>query len=155
MNHNITLTVNGVDQHLTVASHQTLLRVLREQLGHTGSKAGCLSGQCGTCSVLLNNDIVNACMVLAVEIDGHKVQTVEGLAQGDRLHPLQQAFLDHSGMQCGFCTSGMVMSAYALLQRSSRPDENEIRSALVGNLCRCTGYADIIKSVQVASRSRR
>ncbi|MCP4165143.1 MAG: (2Fe-2S)-binding protein [Chloroflexi bacterium] len=155
MNHNITLTVNGVDQHLTVASHQTLVRVLREQLGLTGGKAGCLSGQCGTCSVLLNNDIVNACMVLAAEIDGCEIQTIEGLAQGDRLHPLQQAFLDHGGMQCGFCTSGMVMSAYALLQRSSRPDENEIRSALVGNLCRCTGYADIIKSVQVASRSRR
>jgi len=155
LNHDITLTVNGVAQHLTVTSHQTLLRVLREQLGLTGGKAGCLSGQCGICSVLLNDDIVNACMVLAAEIDGCEVQTVEGLAQGDRLHPLQQAFLDHSGMQCGFCTSGMVMSAYALLQHSSRPDENEIRSALVGNLCRCTGYADIIKSVQVASRSRR
>lgn len=155
MIHEIALRVNGFEYRLSVPSHRTLLQMLREDLGLTGAKEGCASGECGACSVLLNGRLVNACLVLAVEADGGEVLTVEGLAANGHLHPLQIAFFENHGLQCGFCTSGMLMAAYALLSRCSRPDEMEIRRALAGNLCRCTGYSDIIKAVQVASRARR
>ena len=155
MKHKITCTINNENKRLEVESHWTLLDMLREKLGLTGAKHACVSGECGSCSIIFNGDIVSACMLLAVEADGAEIITVEGLADIERLHALQKAFLDHNALQCGFCTSGMLMSSYSLLQNVSRPNEQEIRSALEGNLCRCTGYADIIKAVQVASRARR
>jgi carbon-monoxide dehydrogenase small subunit len=155
MKHDITLIVNGNSHSLTVESQQTLLEVLREDLELTGTKQGCSTGECGACSVLLDGEVVNACMVLAVEADQADLMTVEGLADDEGLHPLQKSFIDHHGVQCGYCASGMLISAKALLNRTSRPHEEEIREALVGNLCRCGAYADIIKSIQVASRARR
>jgi len=155
MRQRVVCTVNDEEKHLEVESHWTLLTLLREELRLTGAKQACDSGECGSCSVLLNGDIVSACMVLAVEANGSDILTIEGLINSERLHALQKAFLDHNAMQCGFCTSGMIMASYSLLQRISRPSEQEVRTALEGNLCRCTGYADIIKAVQVASRARR
>jgi carbon-monoxide dehydrogenase small subunit len=155
MNHDIELIVNGEHRTLTVASQQTLLDVLREDLALTSVKHGCSTGECGACSVLLDGEVVNSCMVLAVEADGTEILTAEGLASEEELHPLQKSFIDHHGVQCGYCASGMLISAKALLNRTSRPHEEEIREALVGNLCRCGAYADIIKSIQVASRARR
>jgi carbon-monoxide dehydrogenase small subunit len=155
MKHDITLIVNGNSHSLTVESQRTLLEVLREDLELTGTKQGCSTGECGACSVLLDGEVVNACMVLAVEADEADLMTVEGLADDEGLHPLQKSFIDHHGVQCGYCASGMLISAKALLNRTSRPHEEEIREALVGNLCRCGAYADIIKSIQVASRARR
>ncbi len=155
MKHDITLVVNGETRSLTVQSQRTLLEVLREDLGLTGTKQGCSTGECGACSVLMDGEVVNACMVLAVEADKTDLVTVEGLADDEGLHPLQKSFIDHHGVQCGYCASGMLISAKALLNRTSRPHEEEIREALVGNLCRCGAYADIIKSIQVASRARR
>ncbi len=155
MKHKITCTINNENKRLEVESHWTLLDMLREKLGLIGTKHACVSGECGSCSIIFNGDIVSACMLLAVEADGAEIITVEGLADSERLHALQKAFLDHNALQCGFCTSGMLMASYSLLQNVSRPNEQEIRSALEGNLCRCTGYADIIKAVQVASRARR
>lgn len=155
MRHSIVCTINNEEKHLEVESHWTLLTMLREELGLVGAKQACDSGECGSCSVLMDNDVVSACLVLAVEADGSEILTIEGLESSERLHALQKAFLDHNAMQCGFCTSGMIMTSYSLLQRISRPNEQEVRSALEGNLCRCTGYADIIKAVQVASRARR
>ncbi len=155
MNHDIHVTINGQLHNLTVASSETLLEALREKLGITSPKHGCISGECGACSVLMNGEVVNSCMVLAVEADNTEILTVEGLANEDGLHPLQKSFIDHHGVQCGYCASGMLISAKALLNRTSRPHEEEIREALVGNLCRCGAYADIIKSIQVASRARR
>ncbi len=155
MKHEIQFVLNGEKRTLTVESQRTLLEMLREDLGLTGVKHGCSTGECGACSVIIDGEVVNACMVLAVEVDASEVMTVEGLAQDDGLHPLQKSFIDHHGVQCGYCASGMLMSAKALLNRTSRPHEEEIREALVGNLCRCGAYADIIKSIQVASRARR
>jgi carbon-monoxide dehydrogenase small subunit len=155
MKHDIQLIINGDTRTLAVESEQTLLEVLREDLGLTGVKHGCSTGECGACSVLLNGEVVNSCMVLAVEADQADILTVEGLATDEALHPLQKSFIDHHGVQCGYCASGMLISAKALLNRTSRPHEDEIREALVGNLCRCGAYADIIKSIQVASRARR
>lgn len=154
MNHDIVFSINGQSVSLTVQSHQTLLEVIRTELGLTGAKHGCSTGECGACSVLLNGEVVNSCMVLAPEVDGAEILTVEGLSEDDELHPLQKSFIDHHGLQCGYCAPGMLISAKALLNRTSRPREEEIREALVGNLCRCGAYADIIKSIQVASRSR-
>lgn len=155
MKHEINLIINGEPRHLTVQSQQTLLEVLRETLGFTSAKHACGTGECGACSVLLNGEVVNACMVLAPEVDNADLVTAEGLADDDTLHPLQKAFIDHHGVQCGYCSSGMLISAKALLNRTSRPHDEEIREALVGNLCRCGAYTDIIKSIQVASRARR
>jgi len=146
--HNITLKVNGTLERATVPSNMTLLTLLRETLALTGTKNGCSAGECGACTVLLNGEPVNACLVLAVEADGADVLTVEGLAHDNRLSALQQAFVDEGGVQCGFCTPGMLISAHALLQRNPHPTEPEIRAALVGNLCRCTGYTRIVRAVQ-------
>jgi len=149
--HSITLTVNGKPEYVTVPSHMTLLRMLRDTLGLTGTKNGCEAGECGACTVLLDGEPVNSCMMLAVEAENREVTTVEGLASEGGLSPLQQAFVDHNAVQCGFCTPGMLMAAHALLKRNPHPSEEEIREALVGNLCRCTGYVGIIKAIQAAS----
>jgi carbon-monoxide dehydrogenase small subunit len=153
VNHTITVTVNGGTERLSVASNMTLLQMLREKLALTGTKNGCEAGECGACTVLVDGEPVNSCMMLAVETDGREVLTVEGLAPEGQLSPLQQAFVEHNAVQCGFCTPGMLMSAYALLQRNPEPTEAEIREALVGNLCRCTGYVRIIQAVKTAASS--
>jgi carbon-monoxide dehydrogenase small subunit len=148
--HRITLTVNGEWEQVEVPSQMTLLRMLREKLALTGTKNGCSAGECGACTVLLNGEPVNSCMVLAAECDGASVVTVEGLAQDGALDPIQQAMIDVGAVQCGFCTPGVLMSAKALLDRNPQANEQEIREALVGNLCRCTGYLRIVEAVQKA-----
>jgi aerobic-type carbon monoxide dehydrogenase small subunit (CoxS/CutS family) len=152
-NHEISLIINGVEENLQVPSQMTLLYVLREGLGYTGTKNGCEAGECGACTVLVNGEPTNACMVLAVELDGCEITTIEGLAEGDKLSPLQQAFVELNAIQCGFCTPGMLMAGTALLERNSNPSEDEIKAAMVGNLCRCTGYQRIIDAVLKASQN--
>lgn len=150
--HTITVTVNGKAEYLTVPSNMTLLTMLRDKLAFTGTKNGCSAGECGACTVLVDGEPVNSCMVLAVEVDGRSVTTVEGLATQDgHLSHIQQAFAEHNAVQCGFCTPGMLLSAHALLERNPHPNEEEIREALVGNLCRCTGYVRIIDAVRDAA----
>ncbi|HWQ04076.1 MAG TPA: (2Fe-2S)-binding protein [Longilinea sp.] len=146
--HEIQLTVNGNLEHVTVPSNMTLMHMLREVMALTGTKNGCSAGECGACTVLLNGEPVNSCMVLAAECDGAVVITVEGLA-GD---PLQDALIHTGGVQCGFCTPGVLISARALLNRNPNPNDEEIKEALVGNLCRCTGYVRIIDAVKEAAR---
>jgi carbon-monoxide dehydrogenase small subunit len=146
--HTITVTVNGAQERLDVPSNMTLLQMLREKLALTGTKNGCEAGECGACTVLLEGEPVNSCMMLAVESDGREVLTVEGLAPQGDLSPLQEALVEHNAVQCGFCTPGMVISGTALLQRNPDPTEDEIKEALVGNLCRCTGYVRIIDAIQ-------
>ncbi len=150
--HKIHLTVNGEPEEVMVQSNTTLLRMLRENLCLTGTKNGCSAGECGACTVLLNGEPVNSCMVLAAECDGAEVLTVEGLAREQQLAPVQEALIQTGGVQCGYCTPGVLISAHALLQRNPEPSEAEIREALVGNLCRCTGYVRIIAGVQKAAR---
>jgi carbon-monoxide dehydrogenase small subunit len=149
--HTISVTVNGGEEYLDVRSNMTLLQMLREKLALTGTKNGCEAGECGACTVLVDGEPVNSCMVLAVEADGREIITVEGLAHDGQLHALQEAFIDHNAVQCGFCTPGMLISAYALLERNPHPTEEQIREALVGNLCRCTGYLRIIQAVEAAA----
>lgn len=149
--HPITVTVNGAQERLDVPSNMTLLQMLREKLALTGTKNGCEAGECGACTVLVDGEPVNSCMMLAVEADGHDIVTVEGLAPEGQLSPLQQAFVEHNAVQCGFCTPGMLMSAHALLKRNPDPTEQEIKEALVGNLCRCTGYVRIVDAIQAAA----
>ncbi|HSJ56932.1 MAG TPA: (2Fe-2S)-binding protein [Anaerolineae bacterium] len=146
--HMITVTVNGSAEHLGVPSNMTLLQMLREELALTGTKNGCEAGECGACTVLVDGEPVNSCMMLAVEVAGREVVTVEGLATDDGLSPLQAAFVEHNAVQCGFCTPGMLISAHALLARDPHPSEDDIKQALVGNLCRCTGYVRIIDAIQ-------
>jgi carbon-monoxide dehydrogenase small subunit len=153
--HSIQITVNGEREWLDVPANLTLLQLLRERLALTGAKNGCAAGECGACTVMMDGEPVNACLVLAVEADGREVLTVEGLARDGRLDALQQAFVDEGGVQCGFCTPGMLISARALLDRCPNPSEQEIREALVGNLCRCTGYTRIVRAVQQAARAER
>jgi carbon-monoxide dehydrogenase small subunit len=150
--HRITLKVNGTDEMVDVPSNMTLLQMLRDKLGLTGTKNGCTAGECGACTVLWNGEPVNSCMVLAAECDGAEIVTVEGLAHEGHLHPIQEAIVQEGGVQCGFCTPGMLISAKALLDRSPDPSDEEIREALVGNLCRCTGYVRIISAVKKASQ---
>jgi carbon-monoxide dehydrogenase small subunit len=147
MLHEVSVTINGDEYVLGVKSHHTLLQVLRNQLGLTGPKPGCENGECGACTVLMDGEPVNACLVLAAEAEGHEIETVENLSKDGDLHPLQQAFIDHNAVQCGFCTPGMLMSAKGLLNRSPHPTEDEVREALAGNLCRCTGYIRIVDAV--------
>jgi carbon-monoxide dehydrogenase small subunit len=149
--HTIILTVNGATEQLDVPSNLTLLQLLREKLGLTGTKNGCEAGECGACTVLIDGEPVNSCMMLAVEADGHEILTVEGLAPQGELSPLQQAFIEHNAIQCGFCTPGMLITAHSLLQRNPQPSEQDIKEALVGNLCRCTGYVRIIDAIQDAA----
>lgn len=147
----ITMSVNGEPEILTVQDHHTLLQVLRNDLALTGTKDGCSAGECGACTVLMDGEPVNSCMVLAVECDGHEIVTIEGLAHDGRLTALQEAFVEHNAVQCGFCTPGMLISAHALLKRNPHPTEQEVQEALVGNLCRCTGYVRIIRAVRTAA----
>jgi carbon-monoxide dehydrogenase small subunit len=144
------ITVNGDAHHLLVDTHRTLLEVIRDEIGLTGTKNGCGAGECGACTVLLDGEPVNSCLVLAHEADGLEVVTIEGLAHGDQLHPVQQAFVAQGAIQCGFCTPGMVMSAKALLDRNPDPTRQEILDGLRGNLCRCTGYVKIVDAVEAA-----
>ena len=143
--------INGEDHELYTDPHRTLLEVVRDTIGLTGTKEGCGTGDCGACTVLLDGKPVNSCLVLAPEVDGQEVTTIEGLASEGRLHPVQQAFVSESGLQCGICTPGMVMSAVALLRRNPEPTETEIRYAISGNLCRCTGYDKIVRAIEAAS----
>ena len=147
----IHLTVNGRPRDLDVAPHHTLLEVLRDDLGLTGTKECCLVGECGACTVLVDGMSVDSCLVLAVEADGTAVTTVEGLATGDRLHPLQQAFLDTGAAQCGFCIPGQLIAGQALLARNPHPTRAEVEEGLAGNLCRCAGYEQIIEAVMLAA----
>jgi aerobic carbon-monoxide dehydrogenase small subunit len=149
--HRITLTVNGAEELVDVPANMTLLAMLREKLALTGTKNGCTAGECGACTVLLNGEPVNSCMVLAAECDGTEVITVEGLARDGQLDVLQQTLIDKGAVQCGFCTPGMLISARALLNRNPDPTEMEIKEALVGNLCRCTGYVRIVDGVKAAA----
>ena len=139
--------VNDESVRVAVSPFATLLEVLREELELTGTKYGCGEGECGACSVLLNGRVVNSCLVLALECEGAEVLTIEGLAANGRLHPIQQAFIENGAIQCGFCTPGMIMATYALLEANPHPSEAEVRRALEGNLCRCTGYRKIIDAV--------
>ena len=152
--HEISVTINGEPEQVAVPANMTLMRMLREKLALTGTKNGCSAGECGACAVLLNGEPVNSCMVLAVECDGARIITVEGLSREGRLAPIQEALLRQGGVQCGFCTPGILISSLALLERIPNPSEDDIREALVGNLCRCTGYVSIIESVKEAARLR-
>lgn len=154
MKKSITLEVNGVSETVEVEVATTLLRFLRDGLDLTGTKEGCNEGECGSCMVLLDGRPVNSCLVLAVEADGAKVTTIEGLSSGS-LHPLQRAFLAQSAVQCGFCTPGMIVSAAALLRENPDPTESDVRKALAGNLCRCTGYRQIVDAVRDAAAAMR
>jgi len=150
----VVFELNGDPVAAEVPAAWSLLQTLREHFQLTGAKKGCGVGDCGACTVIVDGDAVNACLYPIAEVEGKSVQTIEGLAdrQG-RLHPLQQAFLAHNGVQCGYCTSGMIMSAKALLDRNPRPDESEIRTAVSGNICRCTGYVQIVESIAAAAES--
>jgi carbon-monoxide dehydrogenase small subunit len=152
--HRITLTVNGETELVDVPSNMTLLQMLREKLVLTGTKNGCAAGECGACTVMMNGEPVNSCMVLAVECDGAEITTVEGLAHPEQLDPVQEAIIEQGGVQCGFCTPGILISTRALLERNPDPSDYEIRDALVGNLCRCTGYLRIIEAIKEAARRR-
>ncbi len=151
--HSISLIINGTEEGLQVPSNMTLLHALRDKLGFTGTKNGCEAGECGACTVLVDGEPMNSCLVLAVELSGREITTVEGLAVNGKLSPIQQAFADLNAVQCGYCTPGMLMSATALLRRNPHPSETDIQEALVGNLCRCTGYQRIIDAVLKASRN--
>jgi carbon-monoxide dehydrogenase small subunit len=147
----IILKVNGGEEHLLVEDNQTLAQVLRGGLGLTGTKQGCEVGDCGSCTVLLDGQPVNSCLVLALRAVGREITTIEGLADGNKLHPVQEAMVQHGAIQCGFCSPGMILSAKSLLDRNPDPDQGEIRQALSGNLCRCTGYQKIVEAVEDAS----
>lgn len=145
--HHVSMTINGDPCEFLCETQDTLLDVLRDQLGLTGSKEGCGSGDCGACSVMLDNRLVCSCLALGVEMEGCSVETIEGMGSVDQLHPLQQKFLDKAALQCGICTPGFLIAAKALLEKNSSPTESEVRFWLAGNLCRCTGYDKIIRSV--------
>ena len=145
--HHVTTTINGDAVEFLCEPEQTLLDVLRDELDLTGSKEGCASGDCGACSVLLDGRLVCACLVLGAEVEGRAVETIEGMADGATLHPLQQKFLEHAALQCGVCTPGFLIAAKALLDRNPDPSETEVRYWLAGNLCRCTGYDKIVRAV--------
>ena len=148
----VTIKVNGEKRTASVAPETTLLRLLRENLGLTGAKLGCDVGDCGACTVIVDGKLVNSCLMLAGQVDGLDVLTVEGLATMDRLHPIQKAFEDKGSLQCGFCGPGVIMSAKALLDENPNPTVPEIRDALAGNLCRCTGYSKMIEAIQTIAR---
>ncbi len=154
MSKNISFILNGEQVSCEVMEHWTLLHLLREEMGLTGTKEGCGNGECGACTVIVNKLAVNSCLFLAVEADGATIETIEGLASDNgELHPLQQSFIDNGGIQCGFCTPGMIMSSKALLDENPQADRRQIQHALEGNICRCTGYIQIFESVEAAGRS--
>jgi len=151
----IRTTINGKAYELDVRPNMTLLDLLRDELGLSGTKRGCEVGECGSCTVLLNGQAVNSCLILVPQIDGQGILTIEGLANGDKLHPLQESFLDHDAVHCGFCTPGMLMSAKDLLDHTPNPSEAETRSAISGNLCRCSGYQQIVDAIREVENVRR
>lgn len=153
MKHTVRFSVNGQEHEITVPSNQLLLDALRDRLGLTGTKRGCDEGVCGACTVLMDGEPVNSCLTLAVEADGHSITTIEGLARDGQFHPLQEAFIQHGAVQCGYCTAGMLLTSKALLDRNSNPSEEDVRSALNGNLCRCTGYVKIVEAIRSVARS--
>lgn len=153
--HHVTATVNGDAVEFLCETHETLLEVLRDGLGLTGTKEGCSTGDCGACSVTIDGRLVCSCLVLGVEAQNKKIETIEGMAAGSELHPLQRQFLEHAGLQCGICTPGILIAARSLLERNPDPTEEEIRYWLAGNLCRCTGYHKIIDAVLDAAREMR
>ena len=153
MEHTIAIKVNGHDYELEIQPWRTLLEVLRDHLNLTGTKQSCAEGHCGACTVIVNGNAVNACLMLAVEAHGKDITTIEGLAEGDRLHPIQEAFVNHGAVQCGFCTPGLIMATKAFLEESPTPSDEEIKRALAGHLCRCTGYVQVVESVQAAAES--
>ncbi|HEY4635794.1 MAG TPA: (2Fe-2S)-binding protein [Rhodospirillales bacterium] len=153
--HHITATVNGDEREVLVETSQSLLDVLRNELQMTGTKEGCGTGDCGACSVMLDGRLVCSCLVLGVEADGHRIETIEGMAHGDALHPLQTNFIKHAALQCGICTPGFLIAAKALLERNARPSETEVRFWLAGNLCRCTGYDKIVRAVMATAAEMR
>ncbi|OGQ89400.1 MAG: (2Fe-2S)-binding protein [Deltaproteobacteria bacterium RIFOXYA2_FULL_55_11] len=155
MKKKIKITLNGKSMSLEIPAHRLLLDLLRDEIGLTGTKEGCGTGDCGACTVLLNGRPVNSCLILSGELDGADIVTIEGLKIGPELHPIQKAFIQDGGAQCGYCTPGMLMMSKALLDENLNPTEEEIRFALSGNLCRCTGYAKIIQAVQDAARELR
>jgi carbon-monoxide dehydrogenase small subunit len=148
----VSTTINGDGVEFLCQPEETLLEVLRDRLGMTGTKEGCGTGDCGACSVILDSRLVCSCLVLGAEAEGRRIETIEGMANGDRLHPLQQKFLEHAALQCGICTPGFLIAAKDLLVRNPDPTEEEIRFGLAGNLCRCTGYDKIVRAVQDAAR---
>jgi len=151
MKYPLTLHVNGETYELGVRPQRVLLEVLRDELDLTGTNDGCRTGNCGACTVLVDSSPVPSCLMLALDADGHQITTIEALSVSGKLHPLQRAFVEHGAIQCGYCTPGMILSAYALLEKNPRPTEAEVRSALVGNLCRCTGYVKIVEAVLAAA----
>jgi aerobic carbon-monoxide dehydrogenase small subunit len=152
VNHAVSLVVNGEPVALTVEARDTLLDVVRDQLGLTGTHSGCEQGACGACTVLIDGDVARSCLMLAVQADGRAVTTIESVGTPEHLHPVQEAFRDHHGLQCGYCTPGMVLTAIDLLARVSAPDEAEVRAALAGNLCRCTGYTGLVEAIVALGR---
>ena len=152
---NITLTINGRDYAIAVESRRTLVDAIREDCGQTGTHIGCEHGVCGACTVIVDGEPVRSCLMFAVQADGRKIRTVEGLADGDKLHPMQQAFMDHHGLQCGFCTPGFLMLAVGVLEREPNISDDDLLDVLSSNLCRCTGYQNIIKAVRAAAKEMR
>ncbi|MFH1303643.1 MAG: (2Fe-2S)-binding protein [Planctomycetota bacterium] len=150
----VTATINGREEEFLCQPRQTLLEILRNTLNLTGAKEGCSNGNCGACSVIIDGRAVNSCMILGVEAEGANIETIEGLAPGDGLDPLQQAFLENAALQCGICTPGYIMSAKAFLDENPNPTEEEIRFSMAGNLCRCTGYDKIVRAIQQAAETR-
>lgn len=155
MEENIKFILNGREKNVSVDGERPLLTVLRKEFGLTGPKYGCGEGLCGACTVLMNNRAVRSCQTPMEEVKGQEVVTIEGLARGEELHPLQKAFIEHDAMQCGFCTSGMVLSAYSLLKENKSPTESDILDAMDGNLCRCGSYRRIVKAIQTAAKEMR
>ncbi|MGD0657440.1 MAG: (2Fe-2S)-binding protein [Syntrophorhabdales bacterium] len=155
MKQDIVLKVNGKNYHVSVETHRTLVEVLRETLGFTGTKKSCNEGECGACTVLMDGKPVASCLVLAVAAQGKEILTVEGLSQGEKLHPVQEAFVKYAAIQCGFCTPGMVMAAVAFLDENPEPTTEEVRRAISGNLCRCTGYQQIVDAVMAAASAMK
>jgi len=150
----IKLKINGYPYETVADDRRTLVEILRENVGLTGTKKGCEEGECGVCTVLMDGEAVASCLVLAVEAQGKEITTIEGLAQGDKLHPIQEAFVKYGALQCGFCTSGMILSAKALLDKNPKPSKDEIKMAIAGNLCRCTGYIKIIEAIQAVAEGK-
>ncbi|MEM4188792.1 MAG: (2Fe-2S)-binding protein [Candidatus Hadarchaeum sp.] len=148
----IRLNVNGKDYEVEVKPHWTLLQVIRDQLGLTGTKYGCGTGECGACTVLIDGKPMTSCLVLAASAEGRKIVTIEGISSDGKLHPIQEAFIEEGAIQCGYCTPGMILTAKALLEKNPSPTEEEVRRAIDGNLCRCTGYVKIVKAILKASK---
>ena len=153
--HDITLTINGRAHDIRVEARRTLVDAIREDCGQTGTHIGCEHGICGACTVLVDGEPVRSCLMFAVQAQGKEIRTVEGLADGDKLHPLQQAFIDHHGLQCGFCTPGFLMLAVGVLERNPSISDEDLLDVLASNLCRCTGYQNIIKAVRAAAAQMR